>query len=100
VRAEQAVSERLGGAPQLRPGQGNRPGRGLDRYHLPVPVTAPGPGILGARGPGVPVTAEELGDLCFQRGLHQQLRAEPRDLLQGAASPERIARRCGHGYGR
>src|SRR5437660_1105368 len=42
----------------------------------------PGPGIGGTRGTGVPVAAEELGDLRFQGGLHQQLRAEPRHLLQ------------------
>jgi len=28
------------------------------------------------------VSAEEVGDLGLQRGLHQQWRAEPRGLLQ------------------
>jgi hypothetical protein len=81
VRAEQPGGERLAGAAQLRVGQAHRPGRGLDG-HLPVPVAEPGPGIVGTRGTGVPVVAEELGDLRFQGGLHQQLRAEPGHLLQ------------------
>ena len=81
VAAEQAGGVRLGGAAQLRPGQGHRPGGGLDR-HFPVAVTAAGPGVLGQRGPGIPVTAEELGDLGLEGGLHQQLRAEPGDILE------------------
>jgi hypothetical protein len=81
MAAEQAGGERRGGAAQLRPGQPDRPGGGLDG-HLPVPVTRTRPGILGARGPGVPVAAEELGDLGLQGGLHQQLGAEPGHLLQ------------------
>ena len=39
-------------------------------------------GILAGRGALVAVPAEELGDLGLQRGLHQQLRAEPGDVLQ------------------
>ena len=81
MRAEQPGRERLGGAAQLRPGQRHRPGGGLDG-HLPVPVTGTRPGILAGRGPLVTVPAEELGDLGFEGGLHQQLRAEPGDLLQ------------------
>ena len=81
MRAEQAGRERLGGAAQLRPGQCDRPGGRLDG-HLPVPVTGTRPGIFGQRGRGVAVPAEELGDLGFQGGLHQQLRAEPGHLLQ------------------
>ena len=81
VRPEQPGRERLGRAAQLRPGQGHRPGGRLDG-HLPVPVPRAGPGILAGRGPLVAVAAEELGDLGLQRGLHQQLRAEPGDLLQ------------------
>ena len=81
VGAEQPGRERLAGAAQLRPRQGDRPGGGLDR-HLPVAVAGPGPGIRAGRGPLVAVPAEELGDLGFQRGLHQHLDAEPGHLLQ------------------
>jgi len=81
VRAEQAGGERPGGAAQLGPGQRDRPSSGL-HGHFPVAVAAPGPGIFGRRGAGVPVAAEELGDLGFQGGLHQQLGAEPGHLLQ------------------
>src|SRR5205814_4113644 len=59
----------------------DRPGRGLDG-HFPVAVAGAGPGVLGRRGPLVTVTAEELGDLGFESGLHQQLRAEAGHLLQ------------------
>ena len=68
-------------AAQLRPGQPDRPGGGLDG-HLPVAVTGAGPGIVGRRGAGVAVPAQELGDLSFESGLHQQLRTERGDLLQ------------------
>ncbi len=81
MRAEQPGRERLAGAPQLRPGQPGRAGGGLDG-HLPVPVTAAGPGTGAGRGPLVAVPAQELGDLGLQRGLHQQLRAEPGHFLQ------------------
>jgi hypothetical protein len=81
VRPEQPGGERPGGAAQLRPGQGDRPGSGLDR-HLPVAVTAARPGVLAGAGPLVAVPAEELGDLGSQRGLHQQLCAKPGHLLQ------------------
>src|SRR5262245_44440634 len=81
VGAEQPGRERLTGAPQLRPGQGHGPRGGLDG-HLPVPVTGAGPGILGARGPGVAVPAKKLSDLRFEGSLHQQLSAEPGHLLQ------------------
>jgi hypothetical protein len=81
MTAEQARSERLGRAAQLGPGQPHRPGGRLDR-HVPVAVTRTGTGVFGDRGTGIPVPAGELGDLGFQRGLHQQLRAEPGDLLQ------------------
>ena len=75
----------------------HRPGGRLDG-HLPVPVTGAGAGIVAGRGPLVAVAAEELGDLRLQRGLHQQLRAKPGDVLQDlrqSSCPERIARRCG-----
>ena len=81
MAAEQPGGERLAGAPQLGPGQGHRPGGGLDR-HLPVAVAAAWPGVPGQRRAGIAVTAEKLGDFGFQRGLHQQLRAEPGYLLQ------------------
>ena len=81
MAAEQAGRERLGGAAQLRPGQGHRPGGRLD-VHFPVPVAGPGPGVLAGRRPLVAIAAGELGDLGLQGGLHQQLRAEPGDLLQ------------------
>ena len=81
MAAEQPGRERLAGAAQLRPGQRHRPGGGLDG-HLPVPVPGPGPGIAAGRGPLVTVPAEKLGHLSFQRGLHQQLGAEPGHLLQ------------------
>jgi hypothetical protein len=57
------------------------PGGRLDR-HLPVPITRSGPRIAGQRRTRITVPAEELGDLGLQRRLHQQLRAEPGDLLQ------------------
>ena len=81
MAAEQPGRERLAGAAQLRPGQRDRPRGGLDG-HLPVPVPRPGPGILASRGPLVTVPAQELRHLGLQRGLHQQLGAEPRHLLQ------------------
>ena len=67
------------------------------------PFRDPGRASLAGRGPLVAVAAEELGDLGLQRGLHQQLRAEPGDLLQDLRQllvPRRIARRCGRGCGR
>ena len=45
------------------------------------PLRDPG-GRPARRGPLVAVAAEELGHLGLQRGLHQQLRAEPGHLLQ------------------
>ena len=81
VAAEQARRERLGGTAQLGPGQLDRPGGRLDR-HLPVSVARAGPRILAGRGPLVAVPAEELSNLGFEGGLHQQLRAEPGDILQ------------------
>jgi hypothetical protein len=39
----------------------------------------------GALPAGVTVAAEELGDLCFQRGLEQQTGAEPSHILQDLA---------------
>ena len=81
MAAEQPGRERLAGAAQLGPGQRDRPGGGLDG-HLPVPVPGPGPGIRAGRGPLVTVPAEELSDLGFEGGLHQQLGAEPGHLLQ------------------
>jgi len=81
VTAEQTGGERLGGAAQLRPGQGDGPGGGLDG-HLPVAVAAARPGICGRRRAGIAVTAEEPGDLGFESGLHQQLRAEPGNVLE------------------
>ena len=41
-----------------------------------------GPGIVAGGGPLVTVPAEELGDLGFQGGLHQQLGAETGHFLQ------------------
>jgi hypothetical protein len=81
MRAEQPGRERLTGAPQLRPGQPDRAGGGLDG-HFPVPVAGPRPGILASRGPLVTVTAKELGDLGLKSSLHQQLGTEPGHLLQ------------------
>jgi hypothetical protein len=81
VRPEQPGRERLAGAAQLGPGQLHRPGRGLDR-DLPVPIPRSGPGIVAGCRPLVAVTAEEPGDLRFEGGLHQQLRAEPGDVFQ------------------
>ncbi len=81
MRAEQPGGERLGGAPQLRPRQPDRPGGGLDG-HLPVAVAAARPDSLAGLGPLIAVPAGELGDLGLQRGLHQQLRAEPGHVLQ------------------
>ena len=81
MRPEQPRRERLSRAAQLGPRQLHRPGGRLDG-HLPVPVPGAGPGILAGRGPLVPIPAEELRDLSFQRGLHQQPRAEPGDILQ------------------
>ena len=46
------------------------------------PLREPGRASSVSRGPGVTVPAQELGDLGFQGGLHQQLGAEPGDLLQ------------------
>ncbi|APT09591.1 hypothetical protein AN931_26940 [Mycobacterium intracellulare subsp. chimaera] len=45
-------------------------------------MRAPGLRIRRGRGALVAVTAEELGHLGLQRGLHQQLCAEPGHLLQ------------------
>jgi hypothetical protein len=42
-------------------------------------MAVPRPDALAA---GVAITAEELGDCCFQRGLQQQAGAEPGDLLE------------------
>src|SRR5258708_38594148 len=81
VAAEQAGGERLGGAAELRPREGDRTGGGLDR-HLPVAVTGTGPGVPGPRGARVAVPAEELGDLGLESSLQQQLRAEAGRLLQ------------------
>jgi len=50
--------------------------------HLPVAVAAPRPGVLGQRGAGIAVTAEKLGDLGFESGLHQQLGPEAGHLRQ------------------
>jgi hypothetical protein len=81
MAAEQAGREHLGGPAQLGPGQLHRPGGRLDGG-LPVPVAGTGTGILAGRGTLVAVTAEELGHLGLQRGLHQQLRAEPGNIFQ------------------
>jgi hypothetical protein len=81
MRAEQAGRERLAGAAQLRPGQPDRPGGGLDR-HLPIAISGTRAGVLAGHRPLVTVPAQELDDLGFKGGLHQQLRAEPGDLLQ------------------
>ena len=105
VRSEQPRRERLGGAAQLRPGQSHRSGGRLDG-HLPVPVAGPRPGVRARRGPLVAVAAEELGDLGFQSGLHQQLRAEPGDIFQdlrqlparGKQLIDMVADAVGRGY--
>jgi len=68
--------------------------------HLPVPVAETRPGMLAVRRPLVAVAAEELRDLSLQRGLHQQLRAEPRDLLKDLRkllTRSKTARRCSRG---
>jgi hypothetical protein len=76
--AEQPRGERLIGAAQLGTFQRDRPGGGLDRRRG-VAIAVPRPDALAA---GVAITAEELGDFCFQRGLQQQAGAEPGDLLE------------------
>jgi len=81
VGAEQPGRERLGGAPQLGPGQRHRPGGRLDR-HFPVAVAAARTRVLRQPSTGITVAAQELGDLGLQGCLHQQLRAEPGHLLQ------------------
>jgi hypothetical protein len=99
MAAEQPRRERLAGAAQLRAGQPDRPGGGLDR-HLPVPVTGARRGILAGHGPLITVTAEELGDLGLQRCLHQQLRAQVgdlrQDLRQRAAGSEQLSTSRSH----
>jgi len=45
-------------------------------------VAGTGTGIIAGGGPLIAVPAEELGDLGLQRGLHQQLRAEPGNVFQ------------------
>jgi hypothetical protein len=44
-----------------------------------VAIAVSRPDALAA---GVAITAEELGDFCFQRGLQQPAGAEPGDLLE------------------
>jgi hypothetical protein len=48
----------------------------------PVPVAGTRPGVLAGRGALAAAAAGELGDLGRNGGLHQQLRTEPRHLLQ------------------
>lgn len=45
-------------------------------------VAVAGTGALTA---GIAVTAEELGDLCLQRGLQQQTSTKPGNVLQDVA---------------
>jgi hypothetical protein len=79
--AEQPRGERLGGAAQLGPLQGDRPRGGLHRGRA-VAVAASRAGILGARCSLVAGTAEELGYLRLQRGLDDQPSTEASDLLE------------------
>jgi hypothetical protein len=81
VLAEQPRRELLVGATQLRPFQRDRPGGRLDRRRG-VAVARAGVGAFPA---GVPLTAEELGDLGLQRGLQDQSGAEAGDVLQHLA---------------
>src|SRR5512133_1705146 len=107
--AQQSGGERLAGAAQLGPFQGDRPGGRL-HGQLGVAVAMAGSSTLTA---SVAVAAQELGDFGFQRGLQQQAGAEPGDLLKSLAKvtvggeqlvdlgADALHRRysCGHGRG-
>jgi hypothetical protein len=81
VLAEQPGGELGRRAAQLRALQRDRPRNGLHR-HRPVAITRSGLGVGDRGGSLVAVPAQELGHLGLQRGLHQQLRPEPGNLLQ------------------
>jgi hypothetical protein len=76
--AEQPGRERLGGTAQLGPLQHHRPSGGLHRQ-LGVAIAIPDAVTVAA---GVTVPAEELADLGFHGGLHDQPHAQSGDLLQ------------------
>jgi len=80
--AEQSRGELLGRPAQLGAGNRDRPGGGLDRCRT-EPVPAALAGVLGGGDALVAGAAEELGDLCFDRGLDDQAGTQAGDLLQG-----------------
>jgi hypothetical protein len=75
--AEQPGRERLVGASQLGPIDGDRPGGGLHRGRT-VPVAAAGADSFAV---AVALTAQKLGDLGLDGGLHQQAHPEAGHLL-------------------
>ena len=83
-RPEQLRRERPGGAPQLRPRDRDRPGRGLDRRRA-VAITRPRPGILDSGRPLVAGPTQERIDLGFQRGLDNQPGTQAGDVLDHLA---------------
>ena len=78
---EQPGGERLVGASQLGPVDLHWPGRGLDRGRT-VPVAA---ALADPFAVAVALTAQKLGDLGLDRGLHQQAHPEAGHLLQHLA---------------
>jgi hypothetical protein len=76
--AEQPGGERLVGASQLGPVDGDRPGGGLDGGRA-VPVAAAGP---DASAVAVALPAQELGDLGLDGSLHQQTHPKAGHFLQ------------------
>jgi hypothetical protein len=98
LRAEQRRGELFTGAAQLRPGQRDRPGGGLDR-HRGISVAHAGTGVLGQRGAGVALPAQEHGHLGLDRGLHRGWDTTPRRgfMSSGAAQlPSHREGRCRH----
>jgi hypothetical protein len=76
--AQQPGRERLGGTAQLWALQHHRPSGGLHR-EFGVAVAIPDAVTIATL---VAVAAEELADLGFHGGLHDQPHAQPGDLLQ------------------
>ena len=81
MSAQQRGGEPLVGPAQLRTLQGHRPAGRLDGHRL-VAVAIP---RVGVRAALVAVPAKERSDLSLQRGLQQQPRPEPGDLLDHLA---------------
>jgi hypothetical protein len=79
--AQQTRSELLVGVAQLRPLQGHGPGRGLDRRRAVAVAAALAISIPA----GVTLTAQELGDLGLERGLHQQANSEAGNVFEDVA---------------